>query len=247
MQLKHSLLGTAAFLAMLATRAAQAQSVPGDPCAAPAALAQSSLLQQTRRSQSRPDAASHVATLAAPLVQQLIAARFAQLEHKEVRVRTFNSDYEYFRTRFSLSRFFLFRRMRYFVEVNPRLLGLSPPADGVCAILGHELTHIASMSHGNRLRLFGLVRLASSNYMTRFERRADLEAIRRGFAPGLKDYRRWIYSNVPAGKVARKKRDYFTPEEIDALVARIGQDPTLMDQWMRHVPLNEQDIAGVTK
>ncbi len=34
---------------------------------------------------------------------------------------------------------------------------------------------------------------------------------------GLKEYRQWLYQHVPAKALAEKKRDYLTPEEIDAL------------------------------
>jgi hypothetical protein len=240
------LLGAVVALAALATHPVAAQSAADDPCVEPAlSEKQAAFAKEAGSPPSTPVSGTRTAALTSPLVQQLIVARFPELTRKQIRVRTFNSDYDFFRTRFSYSRFFLFRRIRYFVEVNPRLLSLSPPPDGVCAILGHELTHISSMSHGNRLRLFGLIRLASGKYTSAFERRADLEAIHRGFAPGLKDYRHWIYANIPAEKVARKKRDYFTPEEIDALLSRLKQDPSLMDYWMHHVPLNAQQIVAV--
>jgi hypothetical protein len=181
-------------------------------------------------------------TLTKPLVEQLIGLRFPELKHVQVRTKSFNSDSDYFRTRFSLRRFLLLQRMRYFVEVNPRVFGLSSPPDGVCAIVGHELAHVATLSHGSRLRFLVLIRLLSRGYTTRFERRADLVAIQRGFAPGLKAYRAWIYHNIPARSVERKKRDYFTPAEIDAIVTRLQHDPSLLDYWNRHVPLSLEQI-----
>lgn len=203
-----------ATLALSSTMAAQS---PADPCEDVSVI---SVWQQP--SPPGTPSAQAATTHIEPFIRRLIGLSYPELGRAQVRVRAFRSNYDYFRTRFSYSRFFLFRRMRYFVEVNPRLLELNPPPDGVCAILGHELAHIGSMNRGNRLRLFALVRLASAGYTTRFERKADMEAIRRGFGPGLKRYREWVYRNIPPETVARKKRDYLTPEEIDDAMRRNG-------------------------
>jgi len=220
-------------------------SLPGDPCIEPAVRsAETALADASTTHPSNADAASAIANATDPLLRQMITQRYPEIAQKQIRIRTFHSNYDYFRTRFSLSRFLLLRRMRYFVEVNPRLLSLSPPPHGVCAILGHELAHVASMSHGSRIKLFGLVRLLGSDYTARFERRTDLEAIHRGFAPGLKAYRAWIYVNIPQEKVAAKKKNYFTPSEIDAVLVRLQREPGIFDNWTRHVPLNMEQIEG---
>jgi hypothetical protein len=169
---------------------------------------------------------------------------YPELARKEVRPRTFHSRSDYFKTGFNLWRFLLFQRMRYYVEVNPELFARNPPADGVCAILGHEMAHVADLSHGNRIRLFRLVRLLSSRYTVRFERRADLEAIRRGFGAGLIDYRSWVYNNIPPSKIEQKKRNYFSPQEITAILDLTRANPQLFDYWKRKVPLNESEIVA---
>jgi hypothetical protein len=132
--------------------------------------------------------------------------------------------------------------MHYFVEVNPELFSRNAPADGVCAILGHELAHVADLSHGNRIRLFRLVRLVSRGYTIRFERRADLDAIRRGFGDGLVSYRNWVYNNVSPAKAEEKKRNYFTPQEINTIQEMTRTKPQLFDYWKHKVPLNESEI-----
>jgi hypothetical protein len=100
------------------------------------------------------------------------------------------------------------------------------------------------LSHGNRIRLFRLVRLLSSRYTVRFERRADLEAIRRGFGAGLIDYRSWVYNNIPPSKIEQKKRNYFSPQEITAILDLTRANPQLFDYWKRKVPLNESEIVA---
>ena len=128
---------------------------------------------------------------------EIRTASFPEIAGRDWQVRAFHSDYDYLRTRFSLWRFFLPVPMRYFVEINPQLFDRHAPLDGVCAILAHELIHVRDLSHGNRLRRLGLIRLVSPGYTSRFERLTDLEAIHRGYGAGLSSYRRWIYGNIP--------------------------------------------------
>ena len=117
------------------------------------------------------------------MIREVKANSFPELMHVDLRVRAFHSQSDYFRTRFSLSRFLLLMRMRYFVDVNPALFQQQVPSDGVCAILAHELVHVVSLSRGNRIRRFGLVGLLSKRRTMKFERGADLGAIHRGY-PG---------------------------------------------------------------
>ena len=177
----------------------------------------------------------------------LRGASFPELRRVDLRVRTFHSQSDYFRTRFSLGRFFLPARMRFFIEVNPEMFQQQAPSDGVCGILAHELVHVVSLSHGNRIRRFGLVRLLSKSRTSRFERGADLEAIHRGYAEGLKSYRNWLYAHVPAGKVPEKRRNYFSPVEIDAVEEQLRAQPDLYEYWRKHVPMNLQEIQSATR
>lgn len=179
---------------------------------------------------------------------------YPELRGKKIEMRAFHSRSDYFRTRFSLPRFLLLLPMKYFVEVNPELAKRSPPPEGVCAILAHESAHLVTLSRGNRIRRFGLMRLLSRGYTVKFERRADLETIRRGFGPGLEQYREWVYRNIPPGKTAEKKRNYFSPEEIEAILAASRAKPELFARWEKQVPLNRdeilssaQDPAAITK
>jgi hypothetical protein len=170
------------------------------------------------------------------------AASFSELQRKVVNTRNFESSADYFRTRFSVSRFLLLRPMHYFVEMNPRIENAGPSEGGVCGILAHELVHILRMSQGNRIRLFGFVRLLSGRYTARFERSADLEAIRCGYGPGLTTFREWVYQNIPPAELKRKKRNYFSPEEISAILEMTRTKPELFAYWNKHVPLNLQQI-----
>lgn len=178
---------------------------------------------------------------------QVRASSFPELQTKVVNSRIFESSADYFRTRFSIPRFLLLRQMHYLVEINPRIQNGGPSAEGTCAILAHELVHIQRMSKGNRIHLVGLLRLASGSYTARFERSADLEAIRRGYGPGLEIFREWVYKNIPAGAVKRKKRNYFSPEEIAALLEVAKCKPELFAYWDKHVPMTLEEIERTAK
>src|SRR6266852_2767066 len=174
-------------------------------------------------------------------IQRVGRSSFPELVHIDLRVRAFRSQSDYFLTRFSWSRFLLMR-MRYFVDVNPALLQRQAPSNGTCAIVAHELAHVASLSRGNRIRRLGLIRLISERYTVKFERGADLEAIHRGYGDGLKAYRTWVYNHIPPDKLPQKLRTYFSPEEITAIQVKLREQPNLFEYWKRHVPTNLQEI-----
>jgi hypothetical protein len=182
-----------------------------------------------------------------PLMRNVQRTSFPELAKVDLRVRAFHSQSDYLRTRFSISRFLLLRRMRYFIDVNPALFRQQAPTDGVCSILAHELVHVVSISHGNRIRQFGLVRLLSKRHTAKFERGTDLEAIHRGYGEGLKSFRSWLYTHIPPSKLADKQRNYFSPEEITAIQQKLREQPDLFVYWSRHVPLSRQEIQSSPK
>lgn len=151
-------------------------------------------------------------------VERVRAASFAELAGKDIRIRQLNSKSDYLQARFDVSRFLTGRRMRYLIFINPRLDRQALSAAAVNAIIAHELAHVAHYAKGSRFRLFGLAGLISAGRRSRFERRADREAIRRGHGAGLKEFRQWLYVNVPASALKGKRRDYLSPEEIDAMM-----------------------------
>jgi hypothetical protein len=113
--------------------------------------------------------------------------------------------------------------MHYVIRVNSAATILGAPDEGKRAIIAHELAHVAYYANGNRLRLLGLIRLPSKGFRERFEKRADLEALQRGYAQGLKQYRIWLYQHVSTGVLQEKRRDYLTPEEIEVMQQKIGR------------------------
>ena len=72
------------------------------------------------------------------------------------------------------------------------------PPVGLRAIIAHELAHIHYYRAQSRMGLLSLGRLLLPTFNTRFERQADLEAIALGYGPGLQEFRKWLYINIPA-------------------------------------------------
>ena len=177
------------------------------------------------------------------LAREIIAASYPQLKGSDIRIESFASQSDYFKARFGYPQYFV-TRMRYLLFVNPRVFELHAPEAGVRAIIAHELAHALYFKLRNRVQLLGLVRLTSKQFTAEFERWADLKAISLGYGEGLKEYRRWLYKNVPGSRLAEKKRDYFSPEEIDAIEQASSRRPELLDYWLRHVPLSLEQIQA---
>jgi hypothetical protein len=176
------------------------------------------------------------------LLQGVRTASFPELSHTDIRVRQFHSKSDYFRTRFSLARYASLQKMHFYLEVNPGVFELGAPEEGIRAIIAHELEHVLYISRRSRIGMLSLVRLASGDYTARFERRADLGAIGLGYGSGLILYRQWLYQNIPAEAVRKKRRDYFSPEEIAEIQSIIQKRPKTLWYWLKHVPLSIEDI-----
>ena len=194
--------------------------------------------------QSARDLAFDAVNRTQDLVDQVITASYPELKGADIRIKPFRSRSDYFKARFGIPQFF-FARMRYLVFVNPRVFEQQAPEAGVRAIIAHELAHVVYFKKRNRLRLLGLMRLTSNQYTVRFERRADLMAISLGYGEGLKEYRRWIYQYLPASRLVDKRRTYFSPEEIDAILSASRKRPELIEYWLKHVPLSLNEILAV--
>ena len=181
------------------------------------------------------------------IVAEVVKDSYPELQDAQISVKIFHSRSDYFRSRFSFSRFLTFRRLHFLLQINPQIFEKNAPESGIRAIIAHELAHAAYYRRHNRFELLGLVNLQSKSFTAKFERGADLQAIKRGYGAGLKDYREWLYRNIPAQKIAAKKRDYFSPEEIDLIVEAIKEKPELIDYWIKNVPRNFDEIQSAVK
>ena len=242
-----SIAGSVLAAALLLPAAAGGQSTiasqPGACAAADSALAAPDNAR-TEPSVNEQLPASSTVAATGKLIHELQIESFPELRHIDLQVRTFNSESDYLRTRFSVFRFFVPVRMRYYIDLNPALFARGAPGNGLCAIVVHELAHIVVLSRGNRVRRLGLIRLLSKSQTRRFERGADLDAIHLGYGDGLKRYRIWVYANIPQRKLAEKMRNYFSPDEIAAIQQRLQQEPDLFAYWTRHIPMSLAEIKS---
>jgi hypothetical protein len=172
------------------------------------------------------------------LVAEIVEKSYPELKGERIEVKSFTSKSDYFQSRFSFAKFLTFRRMNYIIFVNPKVYELNAPENGVRAILAHEIGHILYYSRKNRFQLLGLINLSTKGFTQKFERRTDLEAIKRGYGEGLIAYRNWLYANIPAKNIDAKKRNYFTPEEISAIM----KQPEKIAGWQKNAPKNLTEI-----
>lgn len=111
----------------------------------------------------------------------------------------------------------------YVLKVNPRLYADSPGDTALRAILAHELTHLNEFAHSSTFGLAGIgwdYAFSDDNAdVVAWERATDENALRLGFAEGLKQYRTWLYAHLTPERAQKKRRIYYTPEQIDAWTA----------------------------
>ena len=193
--------------------------------------------------QSAPTAAD-VSDRVRLITDEIIAASYPELRDTDIRIKLFRSESDYFRASFSFRRFFFHKKMRYYVLANPKLVERQAPENGIRAIIAHELGHILYFKRRNRIELLGLIRLLSQDFTIHFEKWADLQTISRGYGAGLKEYREWLYLHIPAKKIAEKRRNYYSPEEIDHLASVLQKHPEKLADWLKHVPKKPLDEIG---
>lgn len=175
-------------------------------------------------------------------INEVIGKSFPELKNEKINVKTFKSDSSYFKSQFSIARYLTFRELHYTIFVNPEVYKKYAPHTAIRAILAHELAHILYYKRKNRCELLGLVALADDSFTAKFERKADLEAIVRGYGETLKEYRQWLYQNIPAKSLKGKKSNYFSPEEIDLMLGILREKPEIIDVWRKNVPRNLEEI-----
>ena len=178
------------------------------------------------------------------VADQVRTESYPELSDSVIELLPMRSEYIYLKSRFKFTSFFLAPKLSYQIRVNTQALDRHVPPEALRAIMSHELAHVDYYHQRHRLALLGLVRLLSSRFTVRFERGADLEAIALGYGPGLAAYRNWLYQNIPSGRVAAKKRDYLTPEEIETIVQAVRINPGLLQVFRHCVPRNLAEVQA---
>ncbi len=189
-----------------------------------------------------------------PLLREIIAEAYPELKDISLSMGRFSESDSFFQSNFELHSLFSEQPI-YRIEVNPRIWQLSLPPLALKAVLAHELAHTRDYHLGqsagvnrvqNVLCVLNQLRLYES--LRSYEHRTDLQAIFRGYGPGLKQYREWLYPLLNAEALLRKQEVYYTPAEIDALMQALnssknaGKQTELMHFWLEKVPLNLVEI-----
>lgn len=178
-------------------------------------------------------------------INEVIKKSYPELKAEKINVKTFKSDSNYFKSQFSVSRFLTFQKLYYTIFINPEIYKKNAPETAIRAILAHEFAHILYYKRKDRLELFGLVALSDNSFTAKFERKADLEAIARGYGEGLKEYRQWLYQYIPEKNLKAKKRNYFSPDEIELILQILEIKPEMIDIWRENVPRNLSEISSL--
>jgi hypothetical protein len=108
------------------------------------------------------------------------------------------------------------RDRTYTVQYAEELFALAPPAAGVVAILAHELAHVRDYTGMDTDAFAAFALEYAGGDVAAYERSTDEAALEKGCGTGLIEYREWLYAAVDDETEAEKRRDYYTPEEIQA-------------------------------
>ena len=114
----------------------------------------------------------------------------------------------------------------YVVKISQKLYANSPGDKALRGILTHEIGHLDDYAHRSTFGLAGLgwdyAFTDDNDDVIAYEKSIDEKALRFGYGEGIKAYRIWLYAQLTPEKAAKKRRTYYTPEQID--------------EWMRAHP-----------
>ncbi len=198
--------------------------------------------QELRRAQRKAVfATSPYPAMVEEAIAQLVRRSYPSLKGLRIDLHDVHWEDAYFSSFFAFP--LPFKKRTYKIGINLRAFDRDLPEEAMKSILSHELGHTLAYSKRNFFQMFGLVKIfLNPGSLRRFERRADLEAIRRGHARGLIEYRNWVYRNIPAAKIEEKRRTYYAPEEIEALERERLRNPQLFELWLRDPPMTLEQI-----
>lgn len=159
------------------------------------------------------------------LVEHLIQRSFPELRQAWAlgRIRFSSFDYPGYFLRVRIdSGTFNSKARNYRIELNPHLFDSPPSIGALEGILAHELVHLTHLENASIFGLAqtGLELVVCPNHR---ERSVDLEAFRRGYALGIRDFRVWMFDQLSPRQLKTKQRRYFTPAEIDAWIQASGR------------------------
>src|SRR5688500_4641649 len=87
------------------------------------------------------------------IIGEIIEKSYPELKTAKIKVKTFQSDSNYFKSQFSINRYLTFQKLHYIVFVNPEIYRRNAPENAIRAILAHELAHILYYKKKNWVEL----------------------------------------------------------------------------------------------
>ena len=159
------------------------------------------------------------------LIESVRSASFPMLRDARIEVLGLHSDFDYLQTRFTLPSYFFSSTLRYMIMFNPEALRRQAPAEGLRAIVAHELAHIDYFRGHSRPSLLQLVMMLSPSFATRFERQADLEAIALRYGPGLQCTGPGFIGTSPPHALRRRSATIFPLRRSKPFFARNRRAP----------------------
>lgn len=180
----------------------------------------------------------------AEIVEKLLEESFPELADKSFELEFFKSRDVFFHSEPDVGSVLNpFRPTSYQLGVNRAVYSKELPSKAAKAIMAHELSH--TLEYVNRGVLGMLDAFVGRFYMPHLihnERQTDMEAISRGFADGLSDYREWIYPHLTPEDEVKKRKIYFSPEEISAIEDIRTTKPQLFERFRKKPPKNLEEI-----
>lgn len=137
----------------------------------------------------------------------------------------------------------------YQIVLSRRLLELDVNATrpALYAVVAHELSHTVDYEERDAAGLFALLpMLWDERSEEQVEKRTDLEAIARGYGPGLIAYRRWQKTVLDDDSYQKKLQIYYDPVEIELIAAALRSCRGLRVLWRRDPPLTARQVVQQT-
>lgn len=170
---------------------------------------------------------------------------FPELEGQQIQLGRFEEADSFFQSGLDLGQL-VQGHWIYQIDVNPRFLELDCPLAALDAVLAHELSHTLDYHNGGVGGILGIL-WQLLWHPASYERHTDLQAIVKGYGPGLILYRQWQYQHLTSEQVKRKKTNYYSPEEITLILAILEpldqqEKQQRIKLWLQQPPLNLEEL-----
>lgn len=175
------------------------------------------------------------------LIQDIILQTHTTLQKENLKIDLYSIDNPeyFFMSNFGLKRAIL-SKPYYRVAVNPMVFDLNITDDALIGVLAHELIHTEDYESGNPLASIISVgsKFLTKNSHIQYERKTDLNVIKKGYYKELIAYKNWQYPLLSSKALEKKQKEYLTPEEVHYAHFSMEEKPELYHYWKKSIPTN---------